>query len=201
MDLDDLLRHRAWIRDLALTLTRREAEADDVSQDTVLAALHGSPRDPVHPRAWLAAVVRNFARRRHRSAVRRATHEAAASCRPSSREADPAALAARAEIHSIVVAAVVALEEPYRAAVLLRHFEGLPVAEVARRTGVPLETARARLRRGREMLRARLDRRVGGGNPLSALLLPLLDAESGSASGAGSPALVAAGASIMTTRV
>src|SRR5262249_56992245 len=49
------------------------------------------------------------------------------------------------------------LDEPFRTAVLLRFFEGLPPADVAVRTGVPLETARSRLRRALELLRSALD--------------------------------------------
>jgi RNA polymerase sigma-70 factor (ECF subfamily) len=61
-----------------------------------------------------------------------------------------------------LVAALLALEEPYRAALLLRYFEDLSVPEVALRLGVPLETARTRLRRGLARLRERLDQERRG---------------------------------------
>src|SRR5436190_1898691 len=61
-----------------------------------------------------------------------------------------------------VVAAVLALEEPYRECVLLRYFEELSPRAIAARQRVPLETARTRLKRALELLRARLDREYGG---------------------------------------
>ena len=57
---------------------------------------------------------------------------------------------------------VLALVEPYRTTVLLRYFEGLSSAEIARRTGVPSATVRWRLMRALEELRGKLDARHGG---------------------------------------
>src|SRR5258705_644359 len=62
-----------------------------------------------------------------------------------------------------LVEAVFKLEEPYRSALVLRYFEDLPPREVARRLKVPVETARTRIKRGLEMLRARLSRGNGPG--------------------------------------
>jgi hypothetical protein len=71
-----------------------------------------------------------------------------------------------------VLAAVRALAEPYRATVLLRYYEGLALEEVARRTGVNGSTARTRLARAHEQLRARLDREWGGRQAWGALAAP-----------------------------
>ncbi len=171
--LDDLLAHREWVRSLAHALTRDENEGDDVAQETWLAALRTRPASTESTRGWLAAVARNAARRRHRTRTRSARRDAVAARPDRAPGADPAELAARAELHARVAAAVVALDEPYRTAVLLRHFEGLPVAQVAERLGVPLESARARLRRGRATLRARLERELGAAGGLASALLPL----------------------------
>ena len=73
-----------------------------------------------------------------------------------------------------LVDAVLALDEPYRSAVLLRYFEGLEPAEIARRRGVPAGTVRSHLSRGLAELRAALDRRHGGDTRTwCAALLPL----------------------------
>ena len=66
----------------------------------------------------------------------------------------------REERRRAVVAAVLALAEPLRDAVLLRFYEGLPPREIARRLAVPVETARTRVKRGVEQVRARLTRVV-----------------------------------------
>jgi hypothetical protein len=70
-----------------------------------------------------------------------------------------------------VAGAVLELEEPLRTAVLLRFHEELSVREVGRRTGVPYETARARLARALSILRARLRERDGRSYSPGLLLL------------------------------
>ena len=153
--LETLLAHRAWVRALALALTRDEDAADDVEQQAWLAALVSPPATDESPRGWLGAVARNAARKRTRSATRQRARERA-SARPEGLPgSDPAELAARAELHTKVARAVVDLADPYRQARRRRYFEGLAVADVATRMGAPLETTRARLRRGREQLRGR----------------------------------------------
>lgn len=58
---EELLEHAAWIRRLARRLVQGEARADDLVQETWLAALRAAPRGgPLRP--WLARVARNFAR-------------------------------------------------------------------------------------------------------------------------------------------
>ncbi len=176
--LETLLAHREWVRGLARALTRDENEADDVEQQTWLAAVLSPPRTDASPRGWLGAVARNAARKRGRSAERRRRREACAAqrqvARVGSAAGDPADLAARADLHARVAAAVVALAEPYRQTLLLRYFEGLSIADVSTRMAAPLETTRARLRRGREHLRGRLQRDVGRDRSLAVILLPLL---------------------------
>src|SRR5205823_1008819 len=54
------------------------------------------------------------------------------------------------------------LAEPYRTAVLLRYYEELSAAEIARRTEVPAGTVRWRLKEGLDRLRRQLDERSGG---------------------------------------
>lgn len=158
--VDALLAQRGWVRALARTLVFDETRADDAEQDAWLAALKSPPRGGGSLRAWFANVVRTRVRDRHRVDVHRAQREFVAA-RP---EATPSAadVAATTEIHRRLTAALLALEEPYRSAVILRYFEDLPPREVAARTGVPVETARTRVKRGIERLRERLDDEHGG---------------------------------------
>ena len=202
---ETLLEHRAWVRALARSLVERSADADDVEQQTWVAALDAAPADARSMRAWLATVARNAARKLHRGEGRRRRREAASDPRGPSPSA--AALAEQAEVHARVVAAVVALDEPYREAVLLRHFEGLGVSDAADRAGVPLETMRARLRRARDMLRARLGEEFGPERPWRLALLPLLGTggrgplpQAAAGTGAGTAAAVVGG-TIMGTKV
>jgi RNA polymerase sigma factor (sigma-70 family) len=159
-DAEELLAHAAEVRQLARRLLRDPHAAQDAEQATWLAALeHGpAPGRPAGP--WLARTLRNFAWRGMRAGARRRSREEVA----ARAEAVPSAaeLGERAELHRELVEAVVGLEEPFRSAILLRYFEGMPPREIARRLGVPVRTVQSRLARGLERLRARLERRHGG---------------------------------------
>jgi RNA polymerase sigma-70 factor (ECF subfamily) len=190
---EELLAHAAWLRRLAASLLRDEAAADDVLQETWTAALEKPPRRPGALRAWLARVTRNRAARHRREERRRRGRERRAA-RPEAVR-DPAAEALeRAELQQRLIAHVLALEEPYRTAVLLRFFEGLEPAEIARRQEIPLTTFRSRLARALELLRGRLARDFEGeGRSFSAALAPLagLEPVSPAAAGAGGGGLAA----------
>jgi RNA polymerase sigma-70 factor (ECF subfamily) len=182
-----LLAHATWMRRLARSLVRDDAQADDVVQDAVVAAMRAPPRDAVALPAWLATTVKNRARALWRGESRRAAREAIV----ARSETTPSTIevVARAEEHGLVVQAVLALEEPYRSTLLLRFYDDLPPREVAARTGVPVETARARIRRGLEQLRGRLDRAHGGdGTAWRLALVPLMVHKTAAAAGAGTGA-------------
>jgi RNA polymerase sigma-70 factor (ECF subfamily) len=170
-DTERLLEHRHWVRALARSLVRDGAQADDVEQETWLAALRSPPRAGSDPRAWLGTVLRNWVRRGHRSEGRRNARERAAA-RPD-HVGDTAELADRADAHQRVVSAVLELPASLRDAVLLRYFEDLSVPETARRMGVPYETARSRLRLAFARLRGALEPPSGRARsvPSPALLL------------------------------
>ena len=155
---EDLVSQAAWIRRLAAALVG-EDRADDLAQDTWLVALRqGGEARSLGP--WLRGAARRLARFQARGeANRRAReHEVA----PEEALPSPEQLAQRAELQRILVEAVLELEEPYRATLLLRFYEGLAPAEIARRRREPGATVRSRLRRGLAKLREELDRRHGG---------------------------------------
>jgi len=169
-----LLAQRGWVRALARTLVRDRDDADDVEQETWLVALRRPPRASGSLRAWFASVVRSRARDRVRMESRRAAREDASA--RSESVASAADVAATTEIHRRLAAAIFALDEPCRSAVILRYFEDLPPREVAARTGVPVETARTRIKRGIERLRERLDEENRGDRRAwIALVAPLAD--------------------------
>ena len=60
-----------WIRALARSLARDEADADDLVQDACVAALESAPETVERPRRWLATVVGNLWRESGRSRERR----------------------------------------------------------------------------------------------------------------------------------
>lgn len=154
LDADRLLAHAAWVRRLAGQLVGDPDAADDAAQDALAAALEGGPREASRTKAWLAAVVRSFARRRARSDERRARREVAAA-RPE-RVHSAAEVVERATASRAVVDAVLALPEPYRSTVLLRWFDDVAPARIAELRGEPVETVRTRLKRGHALLREQL---------------------------------------------
>jgi len=179
IQIEALLERDHALRALARGLLSDAHAAEDVAQEAWLAALQRGERAASLP-GWFAGVVRNLAGKRRRGEERRSRRE-----RDSARaERDPstAEILEREAARTKVVAAVLALEEPYRATVLLRYFENLPPRAIARRHGVPVETVRTRQKRALEILRARLDHDFGERGAWCALLAPF-------ARGAASPPL------------
>lgn len=159
-----LLRHRGFVEALARRLTADLHEADDLAQETFLTTLCARPEtrgdsdDGLGP--WLARVLRNTRWTRRRASARRVERERRAA-RPEAQTAGAEDLARRLELQQGIVRAVLSLDEPYRGTVLLRYYEEASLREIAERQGVPLETARTRLRRAHAVLRARLGREHG----------------------------------------
>jgi RNA polymerase sigma factor (sigma-70 family) len=152
-----VLRELDGLRSLARSLAL--GDADDLLQDTAVAALEHPPADGPRPvRAWLAAVLRNRWRMDRRGASRRHARElAATAAQDAATPADSAAGIDRARALEKLAAALVALDEPFRTAVIRRYFDGRSAAELARELGVPAATVRSRLRTGLARLRAALD--------------------------------------------
>ncbi|MCP3917733.1 MAG: sigma-70 family RNA polymerase sigma factor [bacterium] len=167
LQIEDLLDHAEWIGRLARRLVG-DAHADDLVQETWLAALRTRPRTDRSLRPWLARVVRNFARQHARGA--RSAEQLTESSAPLPSAAE---LAERAEAQATLVRAVLALDEPQRSTVLLRYFEGMTSEQIASRLGVPAATVRSRLRRALDELRGRLDATAGDRGAWLAALTPL----------------------------
>jgi RNA polymerase sigma-70 factor (ECF subfamily) len=156
----ELLAHRRFVFALAKRLVRDAETAEDVTQDAMVALLGAKRPDAVRP--WLRTVVRNVAHRlgrRERRAEQRG--EETSSGEPV---ASPAAdqIAQRLELQRRLTARVLALPPQAREVVLLHFYEGKTVAETAATLAIPLETARTRLRRALDELRANWNGELGG---------------------------------------
>ncbi len=170
---DALLKQADFVRALARSLLGDVHLADDVAQETWIAAIERAPSRVENARAWLAAVTRNFAARVRRGDERRARRERDVA-RPEaidSSDIDGSVDgASREEVLRSVTDAVLALEEPYRSTILLRYFEGLDASAIAQRERVPVATVRSRLQRALGKLRERLDRAHDGRRTWSIVL-------------------------------
>ncbi len=162
---EELLKHLKWAQALARRLVADESAAEDVVQDSMVAALESPPKflgagDGGGLRPWLGAVMRNVARQRGRADGRRAYRERKAA-KP---EALPSAvdLTGRTEAQRLLLSALLTLDEESRRLVLLRYNEGLSAAEIARQLDQPAGSVRSRIKRALDRLRVELDQRHGG---------------------------------------
>lgn len=176
----DLAAHAEFVRRVARGLLAGEADADDVAQETLLAALERPPaRDGGGSlRAWLATVARNAAREWARRGERRRRREEK-SARP---EAVPSPLDTLDRQRTLrhLTDAILALPEPYRSTILARYYDALSPAAIAARSGIPAATVRTHLKRGLERLRESLDARHGGDRESWTLALaPLVPVSAG----------------------
>ncbi len=166
----ELERHAQWLQRLALNLVDEEQAALDIAQDTLLVALERPPKDLSRLRPWLAQVLRRRVVDRWRGEGRR-RHREVAAAQPES-QPDSTSVVARLELEQHLLDAVRKLDEPYRAAVIARHLEGISPTEYARREGIAPGTARWRISEGLTRLRAELDDTFEGRHQWTILYLP-----------------------------
>jgi RNA polymerase sigma factor (sigma-70 family) len=165
----ELASNARWIRALARSLVADANLADDLVQDTFLAALRRGGGSVTRP--WLGTVLRRRLFERRREGATRTARER----ETARREALPSTLdmVERAAVQRDLVEAVLGLDEPYRTTILWRFFEDLPPRTIARRAGVPVATVQSRIVRGLAKLRARLEHGSDSHGWLLALI-PLL---------------------------
>lgn len=154
--LDRLLHESAWLRRLARHLVSDPDAAEDVAQETWLAAARvGRPPS----RRWLAVVARRLASRTRRGNRRRQERERIAARDDDGGEVPGDELVERLELARRVARELQRLPEPYRRTLYQRYYEDLSAELVAEREGVAAGTVRWRAKRGRELLREALVRR------------------------------------------
>ena len=168
---ETMLEHATWLRRLAGGLVGDRALADDLAQDTWVAALQRPPDTDRPVRPWLARVVRNAARFRWRSDANRAAREAVTTMNAETVTPTSEELLARHQLQQLLAMLVGELDEPYRATILLRYAEGLEPTLIARRLALPASTVRWRIKEGLERLRRGLDDVHGGDRKLWLLAL------------------------------
>ena len=153
---------------LAYRATGDRAAAEDVRQGAFLRAWTGagSFRGAARFSTWLFRIVLNLAhdRMRERGAEARVIDTvsqggAAANGAPRGSFANGSARSVSAEEETArrVAAAVASLPRHERDVVVLRHYHELRFAEVAEILSIPESTAKSRMARGLELLRARLE--------------------------------------------
>lgn len=157
-----------WLDDVyrfALSLTRNEADADDIVQETYLRAYrswHTFERGS-DARRWLFTICRNAflrtrERARHQVELEDGDVEAVASqvAENSSAQGDDDRLLARLDLGPALSNALGRLAEPFRSTVTLVDVEDQSYEAASEILGVPIGTVRSRLFRGRRLLQQML---------------------------------------------
>jgi RNA polymerase sigma-70 factor (ECF subfamily) len=144
---------------VAVHLTGDLADAEDLVQETFLAAIRGARRyrPDGRVRAWLAGILQNQARRLRR---RRRTDSLDVEVPdPGASEGFDAATAA--ERRARARDALERVPEPYRTVLGLRYAHGFSVQEIAEALERPANTVQSQLQRGSERLRRMLPGEAG----------------------------------------
>ena len=145
---------------LARYLTRDDAAAEDVTQDAMLKAFRGMAgfRDG-DPKAWLLAIVRRafLDSVRSRGAWPRLIDGGAENLEAVADDAPGAEQdLIRRDDAAALRAAIEAIPEPFREALVLRDLEEMSYAAIAEITEAPVGTVMSRLSRARRLLARRL---------------------------------------------
>lgn len=158
---EDLARHARALRRFARALCRGEHEAEDVTQDALVAALRMDGAPVTSLGSFLRGVTRNVARSRARRHARQRRWEEVAA--PA--EAVPSAgeRAERLELDLRLIELVRELPPSQSEVVFLRYWEDLAPREIAKRLGLKVDAVKLRLKRGLATLRGRLDSETEGG--------------------------------------
>ncbi|HUG30805.1 MAG TPA: RNA polymerase sigma factor [Candidatus Limnocylindria bacterium] len=154
---------------IALRLLGDRRDAEEVAQDALVRAyraMHGYPRDRIAAlrlRPWLASIAVNLARNRRRRHDDRQPPGSlepmldAGFDPPADGRGAPATAADRRETQRELAAALIRLTPAVQSAIVLRHVDGLSVAEAAEALGRPEGTVKAQVHRGLRELRVLLE--------------------------------------------
>ena len=155
------LEHIDALYNLAVYLTRKPVEAEDLVQETYLRAFRFSHRfEPgTHLKAWLFQILRNlfltFYRHREREPLIADPNNPDGGEIPMFQNApsrDPGSVESQVDLER----ALVQLPEEFRTIVILAEVEGLQLEDVAQVMSCPVGTVKSRLFRAKERLRRSL---------------------------------------------
>lgn len=147
--------HALAVGRLCMALTGTQAEAEDLTQETLLLAYDGLAgfRGDGSVRGWLFAIARRRCARHLERRQRRETRLRAVDDEPAELPADAVEARRRAEIAR---GALEAIRPSEREALLLRYIGELSFREVALACGIEEAAARKRVSRAISKLRARI---------------------------------------------
>lgn len=146
----------------ALRLTRNEADAEDLVQETYLRAFRAASQFTrgTSLKAWMFTILHNtflnHRRDRGRSPIDADSEAVERAPEPADRRASPEDLLLNAVMDADLRQALDDMPDAFREAVWLRDVEQFSYAEIAAIVGVPAGTVMSRISRGRRLLHALL---------------------------------------------
>ena len=159
-----LLQHLDALYGYALMLTRSQAEAEDLVQETCVRALRAEAtlRPNSQLKSWFFTILRHVFLNQRRQAPTRAAmlaidaEETSEAAWQQNGGDDPDSLFLKNWEREHVQIAVASLPALYREILVLREWEDLTYEEIAQILGCPLGTVMSRLSRAREKLKSAL---------------------------------------------
>lgn len=159
----EALPHLDTVYRVALRLAGDPTQADDLTQETMLRAYRAwhQYRPGTNVRAWLLTILRNTFVNEYRRTQRAGPTVDIGEIEPYTvfqdvMESDPEGHFFDEIVDEQILAAIDRLPDEFRETVLLSDVEGLPYAEIARITNVPVGTVKSRLFRARQVLQREL---------------------------------------------
>ena len=159
-----------YVYSIAMTITRDPADAADLTQDALIRLIRaiGSYRGETKLSTWLYRLVVNLGidrmRRRGAPPIRLDDEGTDIDIASESPADDVAGTFERDEQARTVRAAIAKLPDAQRLALTLHYFEDLRYEDIADVMGVPVNTVKSHIRRGKErlavLLRPELDQRL-----------------------------------------
>jgi len=145
---------------VARSMTRHDAEAEDLVQDTLLRAFQAMGRfDGRHPRAWLLTILRNTHVNRNRKRRPELLRNPEAAMERAAADGHEDAVGFLDDEFDVeVTVALDQLDVRFRSVVDLVDVGGLSYADAAKVLGVPVGTIMSRLHRARSRIRDHLHR-------------------------------------------
>jgi RNA polymerase sigma-70 factor, ECF subfamily len=147
-----------YVYSIAMTITKDPTEAADLTQDALIRLIRaiGSYRGETKLSTWLYRLVVNLGidrmRRRGAPPIRLDDTDLEIDVASGNPADDVAGLAERVEEAQLVRNAVAKLPDAQRLALTLHYFEDMRYEDIAEVMGVPLNTVKSHIRRGKERL-------------------------------------------------
>jgi RNA polymerase sigma-70 factor (ECF subfamily) len=160
---EEAIPHLDTVYRVAVRLAGDEAQADDLTQETMLKAFRSwhQYRPGTNVRAWLLTILRHtfineYRKRRKVTAELDVTEVEAWTVFPEVQEVDPEGRFFDQIVDEEVLRAIDALPDEFRETLTLSDVQELTYAEIAEITEVPIGTVKSRLFRARQALQRQL---------------------------------------------